>query len=213
MKIHLFVFNPYMENTYIYFDELTKEAAIIDPGCFSQREFEEIDRFLNSNKLILKYILVTHGHIDHILGVNYFRKKFGISAYMHNGDKFLVEHILEYAESFGFLLKEIPDINMEITSGLNLKLGNTSLEFLHTPGHSPGGVCIIDRNNKNIFCGDLIFRDSIGRTDLPKSDFNTLMNSIKKVLFTCCNDDFKLYPGHMESTTIEQEKNHNQFLI
>ncbi len=213
MKIQLFVFNPYMENTYIYFDEVTKDAAIIDPGCFSQKEFEEIDEFIDENKLVLKFVLITHGHIDHILGINYLVKKYNIQAYMHKGDKFLVEHILDYAESFGFHLEEIPEINMEITSGLNLRLGNTSLEFLHTPGHSPGGICIIDRKNKIIFCGDLIFRDSIGRTDLPKSDFNTLMNSIKEVLFTRCEDDFKLFPGHMEPTTIEQEKNHNQFLI
>lgn len=213
MKISLFVFNPYMENTYIYFDEISKEAAIIDPGCFSEKEFEEIDEFINANKLILKFILITHGHIDHILGVNYLKKKYNLPVYMHNGDSFLVQHILEYAESFGFQLEEIPEIDMEIAPELNLKLGNTNLEFLHTPGHSPGGVCIVDRNNKNIFCGDLIFRDSIGRTDLPKSDFKTLMHSIKEVLFVKCDDDFKLFPGHMESTTIEQEKNHNQFLI
>ncbi len=202
-----------MENTYIYFDEVTKEAAIIDPGCYSEKEYEEIDKFIEGNNLKIKYILITHGHIDHILGVNYLKNKYNVPVYMHKGDSFLVNHILEYAESFGFQLEEIPEIDMEITQELNLKLGNAELEFLHTPGHSPGGVCIVDRNNKNIFCGDLIFRDSIGRTDLPKSDFNTLMHSIKEVLFRNCEESFRLFPGHMESTTIEQEKNHNQFLI
>ncbi|HPS63976.1 MAG TPA: MBL fold metallo-hydrolase [Ignavibacteria bacterium] len=213
MSVKTFVVNNFQENTYIYFDSESREAVLIDPGAYYENEFEYIKSFIDSNNLIVKYILLTHGHIDHILSVNYFRNLYNIESYMHSGDTKLIDNILEYSEMFGFTLDSKPVIDNQITKDTKIKIGNSELRFLHTPGHSHGGVCIIDDKNKIVFTGDLIFRDSIGRTDLPGGDFDTIIKSIKDILFSECDDSYILYPGHLSDTTVYQEKHSNRFLI
>jgi Zn-dependent hydrolases, including glyoxylases len=213
MSVKTFVVNNFQENTYIYFDNDSREAVLIDPGAYYEHEFEHINSFINSNNLTVKYILLTHGHIDHVLSVNYFRQLYNIESYMHNGDIKLIDSILEYSDMFGFKLDSKPVIDNEINKDTKIKIGNSELRFLHTPGHSRGGVCIIDDNKKIVFTGDLIFRDSIGRTDLPGGDFDTIIDSIKNILFKECDGSYILYPGHMSDTTVNLEKHTTRFLV
>ena len=176
-------------------------------------EQNRIHDFIKKENLKIKFILNTHGHIDHILGNNYTREITGAKVYMHKKDWFMLDGILDYAEMFGITLNEKPIVDEEFTEETELIIGDTKLNFLHTPGHSPGGCCIIDHKNKVVFCGDVIFKDSIGRTDLPKCSYEDLIKSIKEKLFVNCGDDYKLYPGHNEPTDIGTEKKYNQFLI
>lgn len=213
MKIETFVVNTFQENTYIYFDENTLEAILIDPGASYPQELDNIKNFIDINKLKVKYIIITHGHIDHILANNYFRNLYNVKSYMHKGDFKLLDNILDYSEMFGFILDEKPIIDEEINNKTLIKVGNLNFSFLHTPGHSNGSVCMIDHMNKNVFCGDLIFNNSIGRTDLPGGNYNEIIQSIKEKLFAECTDDYTLYPGHMSKTTVYQEKKFNRFLI
>jgi glyoxylase-like metal-dependent hydrolase (beta-lactamase superfamily II) len=213
MKIKVFPVNPYRMNSYLYYDEINLEGFIIDPGYSSDEEFNAVYNFIIKNNIKINCIINTHGHIDHIAGVNSVREKFGINSYLHRDDIFLVDTITEYSGMFGFELTEKPIINEFLTENLELSAGDLKLSFIHTPGHSPGGVCAVDHQNKIVFCGDLIFRNSIGRTDLPGGNTEILYYSIRNKLFGQCTDDYILCPGHMETSTIYEEKNFNQFLI
>lgn len=213
MKVKVFSVNPYRMNSYLYYDEINLEGFIIDPGYSSDEEFNVLYNFITKNNIRINSIINTHGHIDHIAGVNIVRKTFGIKSYLHKDDMFLIDTITEYSEMFGFDLNEKPIIDEFITEDLKLSAGDITLSFIHTPGHSPGGVCAFDRNNKIVFCGDLIFRNSIGRTDLPGGNIELLYGSIRNKLFRQCSDDCVLCPGHMETSTVYEERNFNQFLI
>lgn len=212
MKVKVFTVNPYSMNSYIYYDEINLEGFVIDPGYSSAEEFGTVFNFIRENNISLKYIINTHGHIDHIVGLNQIRNSFGVKSYLHKNDVFLIDTILDYSEMFGFELDEKPVIDEHITDNLELTAGDISLKFLHTPGHSPGGVCAIDHINKTVFCGDLIFRNSVGRTDLPGGNTEILFDSIRNKLFRECGEDYILCPGHMDATTVYEEKNFNQFL-
>ena len=212
MKIQQFTLNPFSMNCYIYFDESTKDAVIIDPGAFSQEEKNSILNFVKENELNIKYILNTHGHMDHILGNKFAKDSFDVPVYLHKDDEFLIENVKEQARFFGLEFPAPPPIDEFITDETVLTIGNSSLKFINTPGHSPGSVCIIDDLNKTVFCGDLVFKNSIGRTDLQGGDLKVLLDSVKNKLFKICKDDYKLYPGHMEITSVGAERKSNPFL-
>ncbi len=212
MKIKKFTFNLFRVNCYIYYDENSLEAILIDPGAYDKKEEDEILNFINDLKINVKYTINTHGHIDHVLGNNFAKKTFNCPLLIHEDDLFL----LNYASAQGILynleIHKSPIPDLFITEDLNINLNNLQINFIHTPGHSPGGICIVDHKNKIIFSGDTIFEDSIGRVDLPGGDFKVLLNSIKNKLFNLCNDNYILYPGHLDETTIRKEKNNNPFL-
>lgn len=212
MKVKQIPLNPFSMNCYIYYNEETKDGIIIDPAAFSVSEKKYITKFIEDQKIKIKYIINTHGHIDHILGNKFAKDYFNVPIFMHQDDLFLIENANEQARLFGIVIPSPPAIDEYITDNTVLKLNGTELKFIHTPGHSPGSVCIIDDKNKNVFCGDLIFRNSIGRTDLPGGDMNTLIDSVKNKLFKICNNDYTLYPGHMEITNVRDEKKNNPFL-
>lgn len=212
MKVKVFSVNPYRMNSYLYYDEINLEGFIIDPGYSSGEEFNVVYNFITKNNIKISSIINTHGHIDHIAGLNIVRETFGIKSYLHKDDMFLIDTIMEYSEMFGFDLTEKPIIDEFITEDLELSAGDITLSFIHTPGHSPGGICAVDKFNKIVFCGDLIFRNSIGRTDLPGGNTEMIYDSIINKLFRQCKDDFMLCPGHMENSTIYEERNFNQFL-
>lgn len=213
MKVKVFTVNAYRMNSYLYYDEINQEGIIIDPGYAPDEEFNIVYNFITSNNIKINYIINTHGHIDHIAGVNLARDTFGIKSYIHKDDIFLVDTILDYSGMFGFELNEKPVIDEFINENTELTAGDLKLSFIHTPGHSPGGVCAIDHKYKTVFCGDLIFRNSVGRTDLPGGNTEILFDSIRNKLFTECGDDYILCPGHMDTSTVYEEKNFNQFLI
>ncbi|MEO6695845.1 MAG: MBL fold metallo-hydrolase [Ignavibacteria bacterium] len=212
MKIKQFTLNPFSMNCYIYYDETSGNSVIIDPAAFSQHEKDLITDFVRDNAIKVKYIINTHGHIDHILGNKFAKDTFSVPIYMHKSDEFMISNANEQARFFGLDFPEPPPVDEYITEDTKLNISGTELEFINTPGHSPGSVCIIDHKHKNVFCGDLIFKNSIGRTDLQGGDLKVLIDSVKNKLFKNCKDDFILYPGHMEITNVKDEKKHNPFL-
>ena len=212
MRIKQFAVNPLEVNLYIYFDEITKEGILIDPAVFNNSEKEELINFIQKNKIKIKYILNTHGHFDHILGNKFCSDTFCVQSGLNSNDRFLVKNAATQAAMFGLSILEDFSYDFNLDEKFKFKLGENEISILHTPGHSPGSVCIIDNKEKVVFCGDLIFYRSIGKTDLPGGNFDTLLNSITKKLFEVCSDDYTLYPGHMNETTIGDEKRFNPFL-
>ncbi|MCX6158278.1 MAG: MBL fold metallo-hydrolase [Ignavibacteriae bacterium] len=212
MKIKTFTVNPFQMNSYLYYCENTKEGVIIDPGYDTKYEQDDLLEHINGNNIRINYILMTHGHIDHILGNGFAVDNFAVPSYLHKDDLFLYERGVEQAVLYGVQIPPLPEIKDFIDERLKIKVGNNELNFIHTPGHSPGGVCIVDHSERVVFCGDVVFQSSIGRTDLPGGDYETLISSINVNLFSKCSDEYKLYPGHMDSTTVGEEKKSNPYL-
>ncbi|MCE1164587.1 MAG: MBL fold metallo-hydrolase [Bacteroidetes bacterium] len=212
MKIKTFPVNPFQMNSYVYYCENTGEGMIIDPGYYTKYEQDELTEYLNEHNIKIKYIVNTHGHIDHVLGNAFAVEQFQAPNFIHEDDLFLYNRAEHQGLLYGIQVTKMPPVSGFITPGDSFALGNNKVEIVHTPGHSPGGICLYDRAEKVIFCGDTIFRLSIGRTDLPGGDYDTLLNSIRTKLFNPFDDDYALFPGHMESTTVGYEKANNPFL-
>lgn len=212
MKIKKFIVNPFHINSYIYYDEQSSEGIIIDPAAFYNQEEKKILDFINKNNITIKYIIDTHGHIDHVLGNHFAKKNFNCDLLIHKDDLFLLNNTVNQGLLYGLDVSKSPEPDIYITEKLVLKINNADIMFIHTPGHTPGGICIVDHFNKTVFTGDTIFKSTIGRTDLPGGNFDMLINSIKNNLFNRCKNEYILYPGHMEETTIEYEKKYNPFL-
>jgi glyoxylase-like metal-dependent hydrolase (beta-lactamase superfamily II) len=200
-------------NCYIYYDEKSKDAVIIDPGAFADDEKESIRKFVETNGLNISRIINTHGHIDHVLGNSFAKEAFDKPICMNEDDLFLLEGSRDQARFFGLEIPQLPGIDEFLNEGDIIPVGNAELKVIKTPGHSPGSVCLIDDKNKTVFCGDLIFHNSVGRTDLPGGNYKVLINSISDKLFGNTGDDYVIYPGHMEETTVGNEKKYNPFLI
>jgi hydroxyacylglutathione hydrolase len=212
MKIKSFVVNPFQMNSYIYYCDNSLEGMIIDPGYYTTYEQDELIDFLNNNNIKIKYIVNTHGHIDHVLGNAFAVEQFRVPVLIHKDDLFLYERAPQQGLLYGIRLDDLPAPDQTLNEKYSMKIGNNELKIIHTPGHSPGGICISDVLEKIVFCGDTIFKLSIGRTDLPGGDYDTLINTIKTKIFDSMDDDVALYPGHMETTTVGFEKENNPFL-
>jgi hydroxyacylglutathione hydrolase len=208
--IRVFVFNPVQENTYVLWDE-TGECAIIDAGCYNQSEFEKLDNFIKSKGLKPVKLINTHGHFDHIFGIEQCRKAYDLKWEAHSGDKKWVEDVQNRAELFGLRVQPISLPEFELNDGDEVHFGNTTLKVIHVPGHSPGSICFYDEKSKILITGDVLFNGSIGRTDLPGGDFNTLIAGIKSKLLVL-PDDVDVYPGHGPATTIGDERVRNMYL-
>ena len=205
MIIKNIVVGPLDVNCYILGCEDTKAAAIIDPGDNA----DEIIKTIDKEGLNPELIINTHAHFDHIGGVKAIQEHFKIDFLLHKEDSFLIENASEQATVFGLSPIPKPDVNKFVNNGDKISLGDKIINVIHTPGHSPGGVCYYVDNN--IFVGDTMFAGSIGRTDLPGGSYETLINSIKERLFPL-GDSTIVYPGHGPSTTIKNEREHNPFL-
>ena len=212
IKIETFVFNLFSENTFVVWDEETKEAAVIDPGMSSLSEEELLEDFISKKNLQIKYLINTHCHIDHILGCNFVNEKHNPIYLIPEKDVPLLQNGKTQASAFGVDFKEPPKPNGFITEEEELQLGKTKIKFLFTPGHTPGEFCIYFEEDKICITGDVLFREGIGRTDLWGGDYNRLIRSIETKLFTLPGD-VKIYPGHGEPSTIEHEKKNNPFLV
>jgi hydroxyacylglutathione hydrolase len=209
LSIQSFVFNPFSENTYVVFDE-TREAVIIDPGCYERNEQAELDDFVSANKLQVKFLLNTHCHIDHVLGNYHVKEKYKVPFLIHSIEEKVLRAVKSYAPNYGFsqYVEVLPDRFIE--EGDVFTFGNTQWQILFLPGHAPGHIGFYDENQKVIFSGDVLFDGSIGRTDLPGGNFETLIESIHQKLFVL-PDDVVVYSGHGPTTTIRKEKASNPF--
>ena len=211
IKLKKFTFNLFAENTYVVWDDQTLDAAVIDPGTSDSEEEDELDRFIEDKKLLVKYLINTHCHIDHILGCRFVYKKYGVPYYIPEKDLPLLENAQLQAKEFNIDMTNPPKPDNYLTEDLDLKLGNSNLKFLFTPGHTPGEYCIYFETDKICITGDVLFKEGIGRTDLWGGDYDELILSIKTKLFSLPND-VKIYPGHGEPSTIGHEKANNPFL-
>jgi hydroxyacylglutathione hydrolase len=209
ITVKYFVFNPLAENTYILHDE-TGEAIIIDPGCYEKYELDELAEYVESHNLKPVGIFNTHSHIDHVLGVAAVKRKYNIPFALHQLDEFGLKAVKTYAPNYGFARFDEPEIDQYLVEGESVTFGNSSLKILFVPGHAQGHVAFVSEQDKFVIGGDVLFKMSIGRTDLPGGDYQTLINSIRTKLFTL-PDDYTVYPGHMDPTTIGFEKRNNPF--
>ncbi len=212
MEVKVLGFNPVQENTYIIWDE-TKECAIIDAGNFNIQETEYL--FDTIGKLGLKPVLAinTHGHFDHLMGVEALRERYDVPFAMSSNDQYLLDANPEGTVIYGMRMGKMPKtIDIDLDKIDTLRVGNMTLSVVKTPGHTPGHVSIFEPESRSLFTGDTIFRESIGRTDLPGGDYSVLMNSIIKCVIPM-GDDIKIYPGHAESTTIGHESLYNPFIV
>jgi len=211
MKIQKFTFNPFFENTYILWDNDTKEAAVIDPGMSDVYEEEEFSSFIEQNSLKVLYLINTHCHIDHILGCRFVKSKYNPIYYMPEGDLELFNNAENQATMFGVKINKLPEPEKYLSEDQEIVLGEESISVLFTPGHSPGEFCLYMKDSGICISGDVLFYESIGRTDLPGGNYNVLIDSIKNKLFTL-PDDVVIYPGHGDKSTIGYEKTNNPFL-
>ena len=192
------------------YDE-TKECVIIDPGCYSSEEENILSSFISSQGLTPVKLLNTHCHIDHVLGNNFVASKYDIDLEMHEKDLPTLHATPEYGHLYGFHIAVSPDPKTLLNEGDVIEFGHSELEVRFTPGHSAGHIVFIASDDKFVIAGDVLFYGSIGRTDLPGGDYDTLINSIRSKLLPL-SDDFKVYPGHGPVTTIGFERINNPFL-
>ncbi len=211
LNIKTFVFSPFDVNTFVVWDESSKECAIIDPGCYAQQEKESLESFIAKNGFKVKYLFNTHCHIDHIFGNAFVKEKFGPVFMIPEKDLFLLEMGKEQGRMFNLALDEQPKPDEFFSEEKNASLGETKFSFLFTPGHTPGEYCIYSEPEKICFTGDVLFKEGIGRTDLWGGNYSTLIDSIKNKLFAL-PDDVKIYPGHGNPSEIGYEKLNNPFL-
>ena len=211
MKIKSFAFNPFQENTYVVYDE-TKECIIIDPGCYTDKERDELRRFITSEGLKPVKLINTHCHIDHVLENKFVSELWDLELYMHKEDLPLLENAGNIGKMYGFEDYEgSPYPKHFLAQDDTLTFGESSFKILFAPGHAPGHICLYSKEDNLVIAGDVLFQGSIGRTDLPGGDHNTLINSIKTQLFPLPNET-QVFCGHGPSTNIGYEKKNNPFL-
>jgi hydroxyacylglutathione hydrolase len=203
---------PFFKNGFVVACDKTGEAAVIDPGD----EVTGLIEFVESRRLIVRHILLTHAHVDHVTGVGAAKRAFDVPIYLHRDDLFLYQAAAQQGAMFGVRVEPLPPIDTFYAPGQVIAFGECEARPHHTPGHCPGGVClqigVKGTTGKDLFVGDTLFVGSIGRTDLPGGDYDTLMRSIRTVLFSF-GDDAKVYPGHGPATSIGQERRTNPFLV
>ncbi|MFM6954355.1 MAG: MBL fold metallo-hydrolase [Sphingobacteriaceae bacterium] len=211
ISIQSFTANPYQENCYVLFDE-SRDCVIIDPGAYTSQEQNELSRFIESHKLTPVKLLNTHCHIDHVLGNAYVHSLYGLLPEFHRLELEMLHAIPGYAPQMGihYELSPLPE-NFLSESG-NIPFGQSTLELIFAPGHSPGHLCFYSPADNFLIGGDVLFYQSIGRTDLPGGNHQQLLDSITHKLFNLPNDCV-VYPGHGPSTQIGFEKAHNPFLV
>ncbi|HEY9046427.1 MAG TPA: MBL fold metallo-hydrolase [Ohtaekwangia sp.] len=209
LQLQSFVFNPLQENTYVLFDE-TKECVVIDPGCYDTEEQHDLADFIETNQLKVVKLLNTHCHVDHVLGNAFIKSRFNTKLYIHPLDEPVLKAVKVYAPHYGFFQYQETEPDVYLKEGEPVTFGNQSLNVLFVPGHAPGHVAFYHTQQKIVIGGDVLFYNSIGRTDLPGGNYDTLINSIHTKLFTL-PDDVTVYPGHGPETTIGYEKKTNPF--
>ena len=212
LRIVPFAFNAFSENTYLLIDEATRATALVDPGMYGRAEQNTLHRYVTDNKLTINYILLTHAHIDHVLGNAFALRTYpGTPLLLHAEDWPTLRAVASYAGSYGFAGYEPSEPTGELVPGQVIELGESRLEVRFAPGHAPGHVVLYDRAGGQLVGGDVLFKGSIGRTDLPGGNHQQLLQSIARELLTL-PDDTVVHPGHGPATTVGAERHSNPFL-
>jgi glyoxylase-like metal-dependent hydrolase (beta-lactamase superfamily II) len=210
LYIEQFTFNAFQENTYLIIND-KKQCWIVDPGMYDSSETNQLITYIARNNLLPQAVINTHTHLDHIFGVDAMKMKYNIPFGFHEKDQPVLKNAAGSAMIFGFDFKAIPSPDFFIPETEPLKLAEDRVEVRFAPGHSPGSICFYYPEGNWVIGGDVLFYGSIGRTDLPGGDFETLITSIKAQLFTL-PDETKVYSGHGPATTIANEKKYNSFV-
>lgn len=210
MKIACLQFNPVQENTYVVWDE-TREGVIIDAGNCNDKENTILDNFIDDHDIRPVMVLNTHGHFDHTLGAVHLTTRYGIPFAMSGKDRFLLDNAATSGSIFGVKVGPMPAIDIDLDTRSEITFGHTTLRILPTPGHTPGHVAIHEPKEGILFTGDTLFRESIGRTDLPGGDYSWIMRSILERIIPL-GDRTKVYPGHGPATDLGHESLYNPFV-
>ena len=209
LNIQIFSFNPFSENTYLVFNE-NKKGFIIDPGNWNETETGTLQNFIENNGISIQNILLTHAHIDHVLGLQWAFDTYKVVVKMHEEEKDVLERNPMSARNYGFDFKPfVGDIEL-VNEGEKYFIDEDSFEIFHVPGHSPGSLAFYNEAQKFVISGDALFQGSIGRTDLYRGNHEQLLESIRTKLFTL-PEETEVYSGHGNATQIGFEKNHNPF--
>lgn len=208
IHIQAFKFNPFQENTYLVYTD-GGECLIIDPGCYDKAEENILTEFISKKNLTPTLLVNTHCHIDHVFGNRFVADKYNLTPIIHPLEVEMLEAVSRVADMYG--LNYTPSPEPEILKEEKIKLGEETFKVLFVPGHSPGHIALYHAGSSSVIAGDVLFRQSIGRTDLPGGNMETLLDSIRTQLFVL-PENTSVYAGHMEETTIGYEKKYNPFL-
>lgn len=198
-----------MENTYLLYDE-TKECIIIDPGCYEKEEQQALHDFIQKENLKVVQLVNTHCHIDHVLGNHFVKEKYKVKLATSAIEEQVLKAVKTYSSNYGFALYQEATVDTYIEEGQQVRFGDAVLEILSVPGHSPGHLVFYNTKENICIGGDVLFQRSVGRTDLPGGDHETLMRNIREKMYAL-PDDMTVYPGHGPTTTIGEEKQFNPF--
>lgn len=220
LHVKSFTFSPIRENTYLVYND-AGDTCIIDPGCYSEYERQMLANNIEQEKLVPRLLLNTHCHLDHVFGLDWAATKYRLTPHIHFSEKLMLDRAPISGEMWNLPFKGYSGPLNWLKEGERIKLGDDELQVIYAPGHSPGHVCFFYDPKKQgafttsktpfIIAGDVLFKESIGRTDLPGGNYQTLIESIREQLFVL-PDDTIVYPGHGDATTIGYEKKYNPFL-
>ncbi|MCA6450920.1 MAG: MBL fold metallo-hydrolase [Chitinophagaceae bacterium] len=210
IKVRFFTFSPVQENTYVLYNEQNK-AIIIDPGCYFTAEQETLKKFIEDTQLEPVRLLNTHCHLDHVFGNKWVSETWNLELHLHAGEEQMLKLAPLSGEKWGLPFQNYSGPLHFLEEGDTIRLGNDALKVILAPGHSPASICFYCEEQGFLVGGDVLFRESIGRTDLPGGNHETLLKNIREKLFVL-PDEVVVYPGHGPSTTIGHEKTHNPFL-
>lgn len=213
LTVHQFTFNHFGVNSYLIYDEASRQCAIVDPGMEATYEDAQLYQYVSSHELTPTLLLLTHAHVDHICGLRQTAERYKLPVTLHTDGVKLLRQAEAYGSIMGFF--NVPDLSglqhQFVDGGALLSLGESQIECRYTPGHCPGSLCFVLHDEKIVITGDALFQGSIGRTDLPGGDYPTLINSINQQLLTL-PDDYDVLPGHGPISSIGDEKRSNPFL-
>ena len=209
LNVKVFTFNPIQENTYLLFNE-NNNAIIIDPGCYGSAEQEILKQFIQSNNLLVKQLINTHCHLDHVFGNKFVSNQYKVELHIHPLEQLVLQYAPISGEKWGLPFENYEGQIQFLNTGSTVKLDTDILQVLHTPGHSPGSISLYCKEQGFVISGDVLFHQSIGRTDLPGGNHETLIQSIKEQLLILPNETV-VHSGHGRSTTIGFERNNNPY--